>query len=462
MGFSLPWEERRSVRRWPSWCSRAHAPTDSRGRRPRSPRAVSLWLCLHLFGLANLGLGCAVRPSPVAPEPHLPMVAVERPRRPDVAIGLAPFGDLRSELSLDPQRPPLGPAWLGIVREGENSTGAGSFLRDVSSAAREDAARTLRYSQLFREVRLVDSATVPEGLDFVLTGDIEELVGFQFQRTALGLFSVAGYQSRLDPPIGTARVRFRLIGPAGEIWSQRIETRVQTEGISMEQVALDALAATNERLAIALFQMWSESAQEAPRRVPVRVLDACGLGGRRARQLVDDAGEIFTREVRVAFRPSIETWLAPEQGGAGALLDAAEELSPPEGGFILVLAPRDRGPLPPLRRERSGLARQLGRHAVVICSGVEPQIVTVAHEIAHLFGAVHSPDRGSIMHAIAFFEARFFDPANRRILASSRDRPFGEPLPADLVRRLRAAYSEGAAQDEIAPAVLQAALRALP
>jgi len=403
-----------------------------------------------------------VRRRPLLLRPHLPEVSIERPRRPDLAIGIAPFRDLRSELSLDPQRPSLSVAWLGVVRSGENSTGRRSFLRNVADGAREDAARTLEYAQLFREVRLVEDEAVPEDLDLVLVGEIEELVGFQFQRTSLGLFAVAGYRSRVDPPIGTARIRFRLLGREGEVLRERIETRVQTEGLSMEQVAIDALAAASERLAVELFRRFVQPSEPSPRKVPIRVLDACGLGGRRAGRLIEDASEIFEREIGVRFRPRVETWLAPEEGGAEALLEAAERLRPPAGGIVLALAPRDRRPELALGAANRGLARWLGRHAVVVCESIEPNAVTVAHELAHLFGAVHSKDRGSVMYPVALFDARFFDAVNRRVLRASRGRPFDGKLPEPLIRKLRRIYAEAGDAAEIDASVARDALDTLP
>src|SRR5262249_37177712 len=125
-------------------------------------------------------------------------------------IGVAPFRDQRSSLSRDPQRPRLDLIWLGVRREGENSTGDRSFFGDLARGAQLDAAATLAYSGLFGEVRVLENDRLPDDLDYVLSGEIEEFVGFQYQRSELSLLRAAGYHSRLDPPIGTTRLRFRL------------------------------------------------------------------------------------------------------------------------------------------------------------------------------------------------------------------------------------------------------------
>ena len=396
-----------------------------------------------LAGLLVLGmLACAAPDRPLEIVPHLPLLPDGDAERPDLGLGVGPFRDLRSPLSRRRQRPPFGLSWIGVRRAGENSTGDASFLGDVAEGARRDAARTLRYARLFGEVRLVPSEEIPPDLDFVLTGEIEELVGFQYQLWEIGILQAIGWRSRFDDPIGTARVRFRLLGPRGEVWQERIETRLQTTGLSMEQLALDALAASHERLVIALRRELVPSGVADRRSIPLRVLDACGLGRKRAARLIDDVNEIFEREAGLRFRPTVESWVPPRSGGPTEVLASAGELAPPPGGVVLAMAPADRSVGSLIERERSGLARQLGRHAVVICAGVEPKIVTLSHELAHLFGGVHATHRGSIMYPVADFEARFFDTANRRILRVARSRPLDGKLPVALVGSLREIYAE--------------------
>ena len=71
-------------------------------------------------------------------------------------------------------------------------------------------------------------------------------------------------------------------------------------------------------------------------------------------------------------------------------------------------------------------------------------MVTLIHELGHLFGAVHVRDRSSVMHDAMEFDGRFFDPLNRRILRATRARPLGKPLPAEMERRVGAIYATAA------------------
>ena len=115
------------------------------------------------------------------------------------------------------------------------------------------------------------------------------------------------------------------------------------------------------------------------------------------------------------------------------------------------------------RRPNFGLADLFGQHAVVGCElAGEAPTVTVIHELAHLFGAVHVYDRSSVMHDVVEFKGRFFDPLNRRILLATRERPFGAPLPVEIARRVRAIYTAASRFPECCdPEGLAAALAAV-
>ena len=437
-------------------------------------RTAAAWLAG-----AALALDCAARQLSLPVVPHVPSsssvsphpVPVQETSAPETAsaetgprlrIGVAPFTDARFGLSREPQRPPLALTWLGVVREGENSTGDRSFVDALTEGARLDAAATLAYSELFTEVRRLDDESLPPDLDYMLLGEIEEMVGFQYQRWSLGLLWPPGVFSRFEPPVGTARLRFRLIGRSGEIWRERIETRLQTPGVSMEQAALDALAVTHERLVVELYRRLMEQSRTEPRRLDVRVLDACGLEAKQVRRAIADASEVFEREMGVELRPSVETWVRTLRGPTTrVMLEAVSQEAPPPGGIVLALVPAGGTPSP-IERERSGLSRQLGRHAVVACAPVLPRTATIAHEIGHLFGAIHSRKRGSIMYPVANFDGRFFDTLNRRILRSARLRDFDVPLDEALARQLRELYGEAAQDSEQTDAAdLRRAERAL-
>jgi hypothetical protein len=418
-------------------------------------------LCAALALLALAVGACAVARDPLPVVPHLRAAQPGGSSGSGPRIGVAPFTDLRSRLSRAPQRPALDLIWIGVRREGENSTGDSSFVGDLARGAQLDAAATLAYSGLFGEVRVLESDTLPDDLDYVLSGEIEEFVGFQYQRSELSLLRAAGFRSRLDAPIGTTRLRFRLLGREGEVWRGRIETRLQAPGASMERSTLDALAVTHERLVIALYRKLVMGSRAAPREVPVRVLDACGLGDKQARRLVGDASDIFEVGAGIRFDPRVETWVPPSAGSdAAEVLQALGSEAPPRGGFVLAFAPFEHGVRKALARERTGLSRQLGRHAAVACAPLVPRTTTVAHEIGHLFGTIHTQQRGSVMYPVADFDARFFDAINRRILAAVRMRDFDAPLGA-LAETVRDLYAEAARDPEIDAKDLKEAERAL-
>ena len=428
---------------WSSGSGTASRSGCSRPRPERRARAAArcakLWMGLALAPwLAScVSGGASIVPHVGALESPWSEPA---PAGPGPAIAIGPVIDRRTELSRVAQHPRLRPALLGVMWVGERSTGDGSFDGDIAAAARRDLAATLRYSGMFRAVWLKEELPSDARPELVLTAEIEELVGFQYRRVEMNVFQAGLLSTRADPPIGTARVRFELRDRRGRsVWREPIETRLEVERHSMEQAALDALAVTHERLVVELARRWSQPKLRPVRDLPVRVLDACGLGAKKAGRLIEDASEIFELELGVRLVPRVENWVPPgSAGGADRILDAAADQRPPSDGVVLALAPLH-APLG-LPDPRAGLARQLGRHALVACDPVAPRPSTVAHELGHLFGAIHVRRRGSIMYPVSDFDARFFDPLNRRILSATRERPFGESLPAPMVRTLRTLY----------------------
>ena len=130
---------------------------------------------------------------------------------------------------------------------------------------------------------------------------------------------------------------------------------------------------------------------------------------------------------------------------------------------MLALAPADSLRELSIGARRTGLAVPLGAHAVALCPAEgEASVLTAAHELAHLFGAVHVRESASIMNDTAEFDARFFDPLNRRILRELRARDFGRPLDAATSARLSAIYHAAERFPErVDPVALDSALRAL-
>ena len=200
------------------------------------------------------------------------------------------------------------------------------------------------------------------------------------------------------------------------------------------------MAAANLRLVAELHRQLYPRAAEQSRAVPLRVLDACGLGHTQVTRVISDANEVLVRELRLRLVPRTEVWAAPrELTDDEALLKRAERAGR-RGELVLVLVDLQ----PDASGEpRYGFARQLGDVAAVSCAPRRrPRPLTVTHEVAHLFGAIHVRDRSSIMAPVDEFEARMFDPLNRRILQIGVTRPIGERLPERLVGAIRKLYLE--------------------
>jgi hypothetical protein len=421
----------------------------------------------------------------------------------NLRIAIAPFRDARVPASRENARPPLRFALLGVEVSGDYATGDASFSGDLAQFAREDAAATLAHSGLFAGVDTLPAAAPGAGAsaipaapgagasaipaaapgagasaipaaapgagasgqvaaDLVLYGEVEDVVGIQTRRFEINLLRLPPLRNRLETPIGVARILYRLVDPSGAVrFEKRIETQISGRGLDAEQAALDALAETSEQLAQDLYRVLAPSPE--PRVVPLLVLDACGLGEKRVRRLIEDASEVFEREVQVRLQPELSTWARPGSAQAPSdVLEAVKRIEPARDGLLLALVPSREVRRRVLRREPFGLAAQLGEHAVVTCgSDASLRTVTVIHEIGHLFGAVHVTERSSIMYPVAEFDARFFDDWNRRILRAARGRRFGHPVSAALRSELRTLYESAASASGTTVTDLQSALSAV-
>jgi hypothetical protein len=410
--------------------------------------------------LLAFGLACAVPGARVPIPPHL-----EAARPDDVpgarpTLGVLPFVDARPARSRTSQTPRLRVAVWGFKREGEEQTGDDRFAEPVGPAVRRDALATLLRSGAFSRVAPVADAAGAAGMDLLLAGTLEELVGTRFRSSSLDLLRLGWYRSRVDDPVGISRMHFRLFAHGELVWEDRIETWRQVAGERIERAALDAMAITNEKLAHRLYRHLVPRHAET-RDLPLRVLDGCALGAKAVARRIADASELLEREADVRLIARIETWAPPRLDSGPEMLEHVRGLAPARAGALVALVPlaEPRGPFP--EAQDFGLARQLGEHVVVTCRPDEPaHPTTLAHELAHLFGAVHVRDRASLLNPVAEFDARFLDPLNRRVLRETRTRPFGRPLPRATRRALEAVYRT-APPEVVRPVDVERALAAL-
>ena len=264
---------------------------------------------------------------------------------------------------------------------------------------------------------------------------MEEFSGVQAQSARVSPLSVGWVRNRFEAPVGRVAVDYRLYASGDVVWQERIHTEYEAPGRSITGAVLDAMAMTNEKLARRLAEV--VRSRPEPRSIEVRVLDGCGLGSERVARLMDEVNEVYEHEVDLSFVADYEVWRPSDFSEV--------RVEQPRGGIALVLSPHlpepESGELFAEPNALFGIADTLGGRAVVGCR--EPRRVrplTAIHEIAHLFGAVHVWDRSSVMHPVAEFDGRFFDPLNRRILETARERPFDGPLPAEMSGRLGAIY----------------------
>ncbi len=396
-------------------------------------------------------VACAHPAVPVAVEPHLVTsvpgdVPQTRPR-----LGVGRFVDARPRSDRIVRAPRLRLRPYGLVRRGEHQTGDASFTVPVADAVRRDAIATLSRSGAFSVVRAVDVGDadgpppIPDGLEFVVVATIEELVGIQHQDLQVPFWPLGGYRNRLGELRGLARVRYRLYDTRGLVTEERIDTVLRSHAADPARAALDAVARTNERLAQRLFLRLVPERERVRRRVALRVIDECGLGLARVHLLVRDASGVLEREAGIRLVPEWIAGMRRRFEDLETALAAIRRERRPEGAHVLALVRRT---APESRR--FGLADPLGDHAVVACDAEgDVRVVTLAHEIGHLFGALHVRDRASVMHPVAEFDGRFFDPRNREILRTAWARPLGAPLPDRLRGRLARLYRAALEADPI-------------
>jgi len=434
-------------------------------------------LCLGVASRLLPGLvwvfvtACALRITPAPIEPHLVAVS-DHDSSQRLSLGVGLFVDQRPLEGRVEVHPPLRVHGIGFARRGEVRTGDASFVGEIVAGVRRDAVATLTRAAIFREVRPVEigdseSRAWPgsPGVDLILTASVKDFGAFQHQDSTLSLLRPAWLRNRFDDSIGFASVHYRLYDASGLLHAYDVRADHVSGGQPITRAALDAMAVANETLARRLYADLGRAAEPEPVVVTLRVLDACGLGAEGVRTLMRDAGEIFEREAGLRFRVEHSLWREPVQrAGIEAVLAELRRNVPGGDGAVLALVSRRDSLSPSFAGEPFGLADPFGQHAVVGCvADAKPPVVTLAHELAHLFGAVHVHDRGSVMYASMEFDARFFDPLNRRILRATRARPWGAPLPKEMERRVRSMYAAAARFPGCCDAKsLEAALAALP
>ncbi|HTO71565.1 MAG TPA: hypothetical protein VMR31_17020 [Myxococcota bacterium] len=425
---------------------------------------------LALAGALALA-ACAGPGAHVALEPHL-----DWPTTDDAgwaaapALGVAAFADERPEELRAGYRPELRYRALGFAREGTEYAGDGDWDRPVAEAVRGDVVATLARAGTFTAVAPVDfdprdpAAWPQSGAPaLVLAGTVERFEGRQWHSLEVTPLRVGFVSERWGPASGRVSIRVEIWTKTERVAELRIATRHEIAGGGPAEAAQQALALASERLALRLETRFAAPRQIAPRKLDVRVLDGCALGAARVRRLLSETSAVYEREAGIVLADHQEDWADRPRGTSlDSLLEEVRRFAPPPGGIVLALAPEEQVRELGLRSVRTGLAVPDGAHAVALC-GADNQVsvLTAAHEIAHLFGAVHVRDPASIMHATADFDARFFDPLNRHILRTMRERDFSRPLSSAESAELASIYKSSEPGDEVDRADLDSALRAL-
>jgi hypothetical protein len=262
---------------------------------------------------------CTLRPPAALVEPHLAAVAPADVPADRPVLGVGRFLDRRPSHERSEQRPPLEMHWWGFSRVGPEQSGDVSFASAVAEGARRDAGSTLVRSGAFSSVVWVDSDAehAPEraargDVDWVLTAEIEELRGVRHRDFALNVARIGWIRRRDGQPTGRATLLYRVYDASGEVLHVRVAREHTSAGSTPAGAALDALAAANEQAAAEIYRAVVSSS--GLRRVPLRVLDACGLGQPRARALVDEASGVFEREIAVRLVAERQAWVPSQPG----------------------------------------------------------------------------------------------------------------------------------------------------
>ena len=429
-----------------------------------APRALAAFAALLLAACSSL--------HPRAFQPHLRWAPADDAGWATApALGIAPFADERVPELRQGYQPGLHATWLGVEREGVERTGDSAFERPVVEGVREDVRATLARAGTFAAVTPVefdprDPAAWPQAgaPPLVLVGAVEVFEGRQWRSFRVTPLQLGFVRERWGPAEGRVSLRVEVWSKAERVFEGRISLHHDLPEGSASQAALAALGLTSERLALRLDARLRGPRAQPPRKVDVAVLDGCDLGDARVRKLVSQTSAIFEREAGIVLAGSRLVWAArPKSASVDALLEDTQRFAAPAGGVLLALAPAQQVRELSLASVRTGLAVPLGDHALALCGDEdETSVLTAAHELAHLFGALHVSDAASIMHATAEFDARFFDPLNREILRSMRRRDFSQPLSAADVGRLSTIYREAETHPgEVDGRDLDGALRAL-
>ena len=419
--------------------------------------------------LAASVLGCALHIEPLPLASHLAPLVRGLPLD-GARLGVGRFTDERAVPSRREDHPQLRLRGIELARRGDVQTGDESFVGRVSDGFRRDAISTLARSGAFAAVLPLDmdEATARQGVfadvDLVLTASVQEFGAVQYQESVLQPWKVGWLRSRLEDPLGFAKIRYRLHERGGRTRTYPVSVDHVSAGQPINVAALDAMARANEALAQRLYAAWAPETRRQARPISVRVLDACGLDASALERLLGEANEVFGREADLQLKYAVERWRsAPQRAGLVQALASLRDDAPDPRGIVIGLVPRRLLLASMLTPDPFGLATPFGRHAVLRCeSDGRVAGVTLIHELAHLFGAVHVRDRSSVMHPVVGFDARFFDPLNHRILSAARGRLFSTPLSRETSQRLRALYTAAAQSSQCCDqADLESALQAL-
>lgn len=165
-----------------------------------------------------------------------------------------------------------------------------------------------------------------------------------------------------------------------------------------------------------------------------------------ARGLIEAASDYFEREFAIQFvTESVVPWPAQERIRSTVdLLNKVEQDFPAknkDGSYDLIVVFTAEGLSQYFvagrsRVDRIGNCQQgLGNYVVTPVhkpfryagahAEAEPDVIALIHELAHIFGAEHVEDRGSIMHEDLGYRTEF-DSKNRSMILKNRSCPFAK------------------------------------